>query len=169
MQAIVYTSSTGFTKRYAEALAGKTGLPCYTLEAALGKLTANDNIIYLGWLMAGGIKGLNKARRKFGIMAVAYVGMQAEHDGIEKEAMERYRMPNTPFFYLRGGYRPDQTHGLSKISMNIISKAVNAAVKKEENPSPEKIEAAESFKNGGDFWHEDYLNPVIDWYNSHNN
>ena len=56
--AIVYTSQTGFTARYAALLAERTGLPCRPLKeaAALPRGTA---VIYLGWLCAGGIKGLN--------------------------------------------------------------------------------------------------------------
>ncbi len=50
--AIVYTSQTGFTARYAALLAERTGLPCRPLKeaAALPRGTA---VIYLGWLCAG--------------------------------------------------------------------------------------------------------------------
>ena len=75
--AIVYTSQTGFTARYAALLAERTGLPCRPLKeaAALPRGTA---VIYLGWLCAGGIKGLKGARRRFRTAAVCAVGMAAE-------------------------------------------------------------------------------------------
>ena len=71
--AIVYTSQTGFTARYAALLAERTGLPCRPLKeaAALPRGTA---VIYLGWLCAGGIKGLKGARRRFRTAAVCAVG-----------------------------------------------------------------------------------------------
>ena len=57
MDAIVYTSNTGFTEKYAKLLGGKLFLPVYSLEEAKGKLAAGAEIIYLGWLMAGTVKG----------------------------------------------------------------------------------------------------------------
>ena len=38
MDAIVYTSNTGFTEKYAKLLGGKLFLPVYSLEEAKGKL-----------------------------------------------------------------------------------------------------------------------------------
>ena len=57
MDAIVYTSNTGSTKRYAELLSQMTGLPAFALGDAKDKLSANAGIIYLGWIMASGVKG----------------------------------------------------------------------------------------------------------------
>lgn len=48
MDAIVYTSNTGSTKRYAELLSQMTGLPAFALGDAKDKLSANAGIIYLG-------------------------------------------------------------------------------------------------------------------------
>lgn len=46
MDAIVYTSNTGSTKRYAELLSQMIGLPAFALGDAKDKLSANarDNI-----------------------------------------------------------------------------------------------------------------------------
>ena len=38
MKAIVYMSQTGFTRRYAEPRAAKTGLPAYDAKTAKGQL-----------------------------------------------------------------------------------------------------------------------------------
>lgn len=102
--AIVYTSQTGFTARYAALLAERTGLPCRPLKeaAALPRGTA---VIYLGWLCAGGIKGLKEARRRFRMAAVCAVGMAAE---VEEAKLRRdNRLEGVPLFYLRGGYAPE--------------------------------------------------------------
>ena len=47
MEAIVYTSNTGSTKRYAELLSQMIGLPAFALGDAKDKLSANAGIIYL--------------------------------------------------------------------------------------------------------------------------
>lgn len=46
MDAIVYTSNTGSTKRYAELLSQMIGLPAFALGDAKDKLSANAGIIY---------------------------------------------------------------------------------------------------------------------------
>ncbi len=66
---LVYTSATGFTARYAQLLSRKTGLPCLALERAK-ELPGDTPVLYLGWLCAGGIKGLKKARKRLAVRAV---------------------------------------------------------------------------------------------------
>ena len=112
--AIVYTSQTGFTARYAALLAERTGLPCRPLKeaAALPRGTA---VIYLGWLCAGGIKGLKGARRRFRTAAVCAVGMAAE---VEEAKLRRdNRLEGVPLFYLRGGYAPEKLTGFYRAMM----------------------------------------------------
>ncbi len=57
MNAIIYTTETGSTERYAKLLAHETGLPVCSLAEAKKKVPAGAGIIYLGWIMAGNIKG----------------------------------------------------------------------------------------------------------------
>ena len=52
MNAIVYTTNTGSTERYARLLARETGLPAYSLAEARKAVPANGEVIYLGWIMA---------------------------------------------------------------------------------------------------------------------
>ena len=62
MKAIVYTSNTGTTKEYAEIIEKKTIIPAYTLDEAEKVLSAGDEVIYLGWLMAGTIKDIKRQK-----------------------------------------------------------------------------------------------------------
>lgn len=57
MKAIIYTTQTGSTERYAKLLAHETGLPAYTLAEAKKAVLPGGSVIYLGWIMAGCIKG----------------------------------------------------------------------------------------------------------------
>ena len=75
VNAIVYTSNTGYTARYAGLLGKRTGLPVYSLVEAGAKLPAGNCVIYLGWLMAGKIQGYAKAAKRYRIAAVCGVGM----------------------------------------------------------------------------------------------
>ena len=75
IQAIVYTSNTGYTAEYARMLGEKTGLPVLTLNEAKKSLPVRAPILYLGWLMAGSIKGCGAAIRRFSPRAVCGVGL----------------------------------------------------------------------------------------------
>ena len=75
MNAIVYTSNTGFTAQYAKLLGEKLGLPVYALDEAEGELATGTEILYLGWLMAGQVKGYKQAAKRYRIAVVCGVGM----------------------------------------------------------------------------------------------
>ena len=57
MNAMIYTTNTGSTEHYAKLLAQKTGLPVYSLVEAKKRVFAGAEVIYLGWIMAGSVKG----------------------------------------------------------------------------------------------------------------
>ena len=153
--AIVYTSQTGFTAWYAALLAERTGLPCRPLKeaAALPRGTA---VIYLGWLCAGGIKGLKEARRRFRTAAVCAVGMAAE---VEEAKLRRdNRLEGVPLFYLRGGYAPERLTGLYRPMMSLMSRMVSKASAEDEGARAMQ----EAFAKGGDWVSTEQLSPVLD-------
>ena len=51
IQAIVYTSNTGSTERYAKLLGHETDLPVCSLDEAKKALKSGTEIIYLGWII----------------------------------------------------------------------------------------------------------------------
>ena len=53
---IVYESKTGFTKKYADMLAAKTGFKAYSVKN-FANAGLYDEIIFLGWMKAGSIQG----------------------------------------------------------------------------------------------------------------
>ena len=56
MKAIIYTSNTGSTAEYAQLLGNELNFPVHSLQQAKNKVPVGSEIIYLGWIMAGGIK-----------------------------------------------------------------------------------------------------------------
>ena len=78
MNAIVFTSHTGHTREYARLLGERTGLPVYDLKTAKKRLPRGEHILYLGWLMAGNVKGYKKAARLWRVEALCGVGMAAD-------------------------------------------------------------------------------------------
>lgn len=61
---VIYTSQTGFTKRYAQWIAEATDADCLELSAAKNKsLTAYEAIIFGGWACAGNISKISWFKR----------------------------------------------------------------------------------------------------------
>lgn len=69
MEAIIYTSNSGSTAKYAEMLSHELHLPTYNRKGAKQKVPAGAEVIYLGWIMAGKIKCYSKASGKYNIKA----------------------------------------------------------------------------------------------------
>ena len=159
IDAIVYTSNTGFTARYAAMLGEKTGLPVFPLKDALQKLHRGSRVIYLGWLCAGNVKGMKKARRRFSIAAVCAVGMAMEDPDYLDKLARQAEVKTVPLFYLRGGYRPEKLTGVYRLMMSAMAKAVTRNPPK----SAEEKSMQEAFRWGGDWVGETHLAPVLEW------
>lgn len=157
ISAIVYTSGTGFTRRYAQMLSRAAAMPAYDLGNP-GSLPADGvKILYLGWLCAGGIKGLSKARRRWQVQAVCAVGMAPEYP--QEKLAAQNRTGELPVFFLQGGYAPEKLRGINKLMMGFMTKRMT------KNPPRDEAEAGiqKLFLQGGDFVSEAKLAPVLSW------
>lgn len=65
----------GCTECYARLLTQETGLPVYSLAEAKKRVFAGAEVIYLGWIMAGSVKGYAEAAKRYQVRAVCGVGM----------------------------------------------------------------------------------------------
>ena len=102
MDAIIYTTNTGSTGQYAKLLAQETGLPAYSLAEAKKRVFAGAEVVYLGWIMAGSVKGCAGAAKRYQVCAVCGVGMGqtgTQTDSVRKKS----EIPaNIPLFTLQG-------------------------------------------------------------------
>lgn len=157
INAIVYTSNAGHTKRYAELLAAKTGLPAYELKAAEAKLNKGAQIVYLGWLMAGTVKGYKKAAKSFDIKAVGGVGMAATDEQLAYIRKANSFPEALPVFALRGGLEVEKLSGMYKLMMSTMQKAAKKDAEKTDD------EMLRLMVNGGDLVTEDDLSGLADF------
>ena len=74
ISAIVYTSNSGYTAEYARLLGRATGLPVNDLRQ-VHTPQPDEEVIFLGWLMADRVMGWPKANAFFKVRAVCQVGM----------------------------------------------------------------------------------------------
>lgn len=156
--AIVYTSGTGFTARYAALLSQAADLPAYDLREPEGP-PSGSAVLYLGWLRAGSIVGLRRARSRYRVAAVCPVGMmEGDAVGLAKVTTSNH-LENTPHFYLRGGYAPEKLRGLSKVMMTPMK-----ALLTRNPPETEADRAAqEALLHGADWVEPQQLEPVLNW------
>ncbi len=164
MKAIVYTSNTGFTKRYAELLSKETGLDAYELEEASKKLDAGAEVIYMGWLMAGSIKGYKKAARRYRIKAVCAVGMASPKDSLAAEIKARNKIIGAEVFYLQGGFDMDRLRGVYKLMMKVMISAVGKELAAKAEKSDEDRELLEMTKARVDKVGAENLADIVGWY-----
>lgn len=170
MKAIVYKSQTGFTERYAKVLAEKTGVPAYPLKQAGKYLRKNDEIFYMGWLMAGRTSGLDSVWQKYTVRGVAIVGMSpGGNGGLWDLACKNggFSDGGAPVFYLQGGYAPERLKGLHKLLMKPLANSVVAEIRSKEHKATEsEVAMMNMFLHGGDCFDENKLEPIVQWFQS---
>ena len=95
-------------------LAQKTGLPAYCLAEAKKEVFVGAEVIYLGWIMAGSIKGYANVAKRYQVRAVCGVGMGqtgTQTDSVRKNSA----IPaNIPLFTLQGNFNVKKLHGIPR-------------------------------------------------------
>ena len=164
MEAIVYTSNTGTTKEYAKLLSDKLSLPYYSLDEIKNKFKPGGKIIYLGWIMASGVKGYKKAIKDYDVCAVGAVGMGATGTQV-KEVRTKNKIPSSkPVFTLQGGFDVKKLHGIYKLMMTIMVKTAGKGLANKQDRTQEEDQMLEMMLHGGKYVDEKNLKAILDWY-----
>lgn len=145
---VVYKSSTGFTKKYADWIAQALGCEAVALQDAKRiDYSAYDALIFGGWAFAGNIQGLKAMKPKFesfrGKKAVFATGSSPADSPevvgfLEKNLSEEERK-SIRAFYMPGGINYDKMRGLHKIMMKMMG---NMMKKEHGEDSPQYKEIA---------------------------
>lgn len=158
--AIVYTSNTGHTARYAEMLGKKTGLPVFSAEQARKELEKGAEIIYMGWLFASTVKGYKQAAKRYSVKALCGVGL-CPTGALLEEIRKAEKLPSDlPLFTLQGGMDYPALKGINKFMIDMLIKGMSA--KKERSKGEDAMLAL--LKKGGDYVAEGNLSKVMKWY-----
>ena len=168
IQAIVYTSQTGYTQRYAQLLAEKTGVPAYSAKEARGKLPSKAEIFYMGWLLAGTVRGIQSAMDRYTIRGAAIVGISPQGNGdLWTEARINGGCSDSGgrLFYLQGGYAPEKLGFFYRMMMKPMAGSVIRQVQaRGEAATDQERRMAEIFQHGGDFVREEALDEIVRWF-----
>ena len=166
MDAIIYTTNTGSTEQYARLLAQKTGLPAYSLAEAKKQVLAGAEVIYLGWIMAGSVKGYAEAAKRYRVRAVCAVGMGqtgTQTDSVRKKSA----VPaNIPLFTLQGNFDVKKLHGIYRPMMEIMVKTAGKGLAEKSDRTPEEDDMLDMMRCGGERVKAEDLSAVLDWYSA---
>ena len=166
MDAIIYTTNTGSTERYARLLAQKTGLPVYSLAEAKKTVSAGAEVIYLGWIMAGSVKGYAEAAKRYRVCAVCGVGMGqtgTQTDSVRKKSA----IPaNIPLFTLQGNFDVKKLRGVYRPMMELMVKTAGKGLAEKTDRTPEENDMLDMMLHGGERVKVENLSAVLDWYSA---
>ncbi len=160
LKAIVYTSNTGYTERYAKLLGELTGLEVYSLDNC-DVLDKRSPIIYMGWLMAGSVKGYKKAAKKYNIRAICAVGLCDTGSYDENVRMHCKIGEDVAAFSIQGGMDINKLKGMNRSMINMLTRFMD----KKKDRTEDEDRMLYLLKTGGDYVSEENLKAVLEWYN----
>lgn len=166
IDAIVYISNAGHTKRYAEILAEKLGLKVYSFKESKSKLKKKSNIIFLTWIKKGKMIDLKKARNRYNLKAVCAVGMSQP----TKSAVSAIQNKNNinalkeKFFYMQGGFDMKLLTGINKVIMTALEKSLSKVSEARALPLEQK-EMLRMLQNPVDNVKVNNIKEIYSWYN----
>ena len=166
MNAIIYTTNTGSTERYARLLTQKTGLPSYSLAEAKKRVFAGAEVIYLGWIMAGSVKGYAEAAKRYRVRAVCAVGMGQTGTQTDSVRKKTAVPADIPLFTLQGNFDVKKLHGVYRPMMELMVKTAGKALVEKTDRTPEENDMLDMMLHGGERVKAENLRAVLDWYSA---
>lgn len=156
---IVYCSNTGSAKKYAELLSEKTGLPCIDISKR-SSVSADEEIIFIGWIMAGSLQGLKEIRETFSdIKAICGVGMM-KSDKATEETKTKNGITE-PYFFLPGDFDMNKLKGMYKMMMGMMLKMMKGKIKESGDEKGEEM--LKMLENGIILFDEKEIEQVVEF------
>ena len=166
MNAIIYTTNTGSAERYALLLAEQTGLPAYSLTEAKKTVSTGAEVTYLGWIMAGSVKGYAEAAKRFRVRAACAVGMGQTGTQTDSVRKKTAVPADIPLFTLQGNFDVKKLHGIYRPMMELMVKTVGKGLSEKADRTPEEDDMLDMMRCGGERVKEENLSAVLDWYSA---
>ena len=167
---VIYTSQTGFTKRYAQWLADETGADLYDLkdvqkreEAFFGSCEA---IVYAGWCMAGSVVkvkwflGKAESWKEKRLAVVCVGGSPNDNPDVEallKNTLGDKRKEYIKAYYCQGGFAYERMNAASKLAMKLFASALK------KKPDEKSRQMAELISKSYDISDKKFIEPIVSY------
>ncbi len=167
---VVYTSQTGFTKKYAGWIAEEMNADIYDLNDVKKKndvfFDGYDAIVYAGWLCAERVvkikwfqdKAVNWKNKRLAVVAVG--GSPNDNPDLEKFMKTILTDEQSGYikaFYCQGGFNYEKMNAPSRMAMKMF---VSTLKKK---PDEKTRQMAEMISNSYDISDKKFINPVVSY------
>lgn len=137
---VVYQSSTGFTKQYAEWIATELGCKAKELKkVSETEIASYDCVIYGGWIMGNTIVGRDKIKKMNPKQLVTFAtGASPDGENTRKAIETQNNLGEEPWFYMESGFRFDKLNLFVRMMLKVMKKSV--AKKKEKTEQDRYME-----------------------------
>lgn len=166
MDAILYTTNTGSTQRYAALLSQATGLPAFPLSQADQSLSPGAEVLYLGWVRAGQVQGYPAAAKQYRVRAVCAVAMARTGTQTDTVRQKSSIPGDIPLFTLQGNFDLKKLRGLYRLMMTIMVKTAGKKLAAKADRTPDEADMLDMMFHGAHRVREENLAAVLAWYQS---
>ena len=133
IDAIVYSSLSGSCEEYAHRMSAALHVPFFTEQSHI--CPTGRKVVYIGWLLAGKVVGLDKAKERYNVVGVVSVGMGAPAANAEEVCRKKNGLgSDIAVFPLQGRFDlkrlPLPYRLIMKIKIKDIAKRLNAKAAK---------------------------------------
>ncbi len=175
---IIYTSQTGFTKKYAQWLAERTGGSLLELKEAQKKspgfFDGYDAICYGGWAMAGSLvkakwfleKAVNWKNKRLAMFCVG--GSPNDNPDVDvflQNALTDEQKKYIEVFYCQGGFNYDKMKPQYKLAMKLFV----STLKNKKNATEKEKAVAEIVSSSYDVSDIKYIEPIVEYLEANDN
>lgn len=160
---IVYNSKTGHTRQYAEMLANAEKMKVYSLEQAKEVLPEKEPVIFMGWLMAGHISGIDQAVRRWDVRCAVGVGMAPGGKQNLATMAKANVVPNAPLFYLQGGWAPKKVGWFQRRAVGMVTRVARKQLLAKQNRTEQEEAYLSMLIRGGSAVAFQNLKPLQEW------
>lgn len=174
---IVYTSQTGFTRKYAEWLAEELKADILNLKEAqkkdIGYFDSYQAIVYGGWAMAGNVTKVKWFLEKASSwedkrLALFCVGGSPNDNPDVDVMLDRVLNENQKkyikAFYCQGGFNYEKMNAPSKMAMKMFV----ASLKNKKNQTEDEKIMTKMIASSYDISDRKYIAPIVDYIESGN-
>lgn len=166
---IIYSSKTGFTKRYAQWISEALSCECVEVEKA-GKLdfSSYTTIIFGGWVLGGTlmkadwVKNHLEQWKNKRIAAFSVGGSRMEDirvDAILEASFNLEERDKITMFYCPGGINYEKMGLMFKFMLKMIYKSLKA----KEGKTEEEKNRVEMLAKSSDISDKKYIEPIVAW------
>ena len=133
IDAIVYSSLSGSCEEYAHRMSAALHVPFFTEQSHI--CPTGRKVVYIGWLLAGKVVGLGKAKERYNVVGVVSVGMGAPAANAEEVCRKKNGLgADVAVFPLQGRFDlkrlPLPYRLIMKVKIKDIAKRLNAKAAK---------------------------------------